>query len=107
MLPCQAPIELRTPGSARRWDAEFWACPVSSSSCGWLTVNAANQSTMSVSSAGDLVLPLAARAVDAPAYAVQYLQADWPVPFIYLQGSGDPGLPAAPFKLTVASENAA
>ena len=74
--------------------------------CAWMAVNGAN-ATFTLKADGTGVV------VDVPAgaggggggpcatAAVDYLQGDWPVPTIYAAGSGQPGLPAAPFKARV------
>ena len=71
-------------------------CPVSNVSCAWLTVNGVNTTATSTAD-GSVSVP----APSSGRLSVQYLQGDWPVPFIYAQGVPAPGLPAAPFSITV------
>jgi len=76
-------------------------CPVAPTSCAWLSINGANATDYSAVNGSVVVTVPAAAAAAAPrgdAVLVDYLQGDWPVPFIYAQGvPGYPGLPAAPF----------
>lgn len=95
-LQFDANIEMRTP------TAVGGCQPNISADCGWLTVNGANQTSIAVGEGGTVVVDTAGTlAAGSKLYEVEYLHADWPVPFLYLEGSGVPGLPAAPFKLTV------
>ena len=97
-LKFDVPVEVRS-GHVGRFDASIKAY-----SFAWLSINGAN-ATLKATPAGEVeaTVPAAAGAAtlleggSAPPMMVEYLQGDWPVPAIYAQGSGVPGLPAAPF----------
>jgi len=69
-------------------------CPVAPASCAWMTVNGVNVTVMSAgTSSSDVKVTLDSPPSD-PIH-IEYLQGDWPVPFIY--SSGAHSLPAEPF----------
>lgn len=92
-LTFDVPVELAAPARG--------PCPVTPTSCAWLSVNGANVTEMAVQD-GTIVVTVPAEV--SGSMTVRYLQGDWPVPTIYAVGVPPPGLPAAPFSEVVSAE---
>lgn len=86
------PVEIRE-GHRGNWSATV---PAPNQNA-WLNVNGVNATKYVAQADGSVQVTVDA----AASYQVDYLQGDWPVPIFYAKGSGNPGLPAAPFLTTV------